>query len=474
MLARLKRINFIARVDERLLSGVLIAMCILSYVLLFGHFRVDEYDDSAEIAFYYNAYVHHIFEDVAFSETPKPRFTMAAQTVFNGWVMSRVGWTKAAIHVINLGWMALASIAWWLLGRKFLEGRKGAALLFVVLLFGTEAMMGAAYKGRPDALTFLLESLAVLAYVSGWPLPAGFLLIAAFETHPIGLIGAFYMAAVELHRALATRRVAPAVRNMALGAVGVALGVGYYFWLHPVTPGALIEFLRNDAGPGINPLYAHFFQRAGLRFLPELAITLGAFAIALGKRRTLATRLPFTIFCVLTASSFLILRGNFHYATFYYPAFALLIVDVAFEIGWQKYLMAGAALYFAAYYGALLYHNRGIDEPYLQRSYMEMAAKVPDHVLVLAPPGAWFAFKEKDYRYYRRAPWLEAYRGKAYLILNDAQPPLPEFLACMPEPEEWKSLDRFTYLGANIELYAVELRGCRQPVGASRIQGRRT
>jgi len=471
MLALLKRIRFVARMDERALLLILIAVCVLSYALLFGRYRADEIDDNWSMSFYYNAYVHHVLDDVAFTDTPKPRYTMAAQTLFNGWVMSRVGWTKAAIHAINLGWMALAAMVWWLLGRKLLEGRKGAALLFVVLLFGCEAMMGAAYKGRSDALTFLFDSLALLAYVSGWPVAAGFLVIAAFETHPIGLIGVFYMAAVELHRGVADRRVLPALHNVALGAAGVAAGLVYYFWLHPVRPGALIEFLRNDAGTGTNPLFAHFLQRAGLRFLPELAITLGAFTLALIRRRTLAARLPFTIFCVMVASSFLIRRGSFHYATYFYPAFALLIVDVARESPWQKHLTALAIVYFAAYYGALLYHNRNIDEAYYQRSYAEMAAKVPDHVLVLAPSGAWYAFKDKEFRFYLRTPWLAAYRGEAYLIVDDAQPPPLELLACLPEPAEWKSLDRFTYLGAKIELYAVELNGCRQPGGAGRAVG---
>ncbi|HUJ73486.1 MAG TPA: hypothetical protein VL359_01455 [bacterium] len=451
--------------SQRALLTLLILVCLLSYALLFGRYRIEEVDDAWLMSMYYNAYTHHILEDVVFGDTPHARFTMASQIFINGLVMTRTGWSKAAIHSINLAWMALAALIWWRIARRVLGRGNQAALLCVVLLFSCEAMMGAAYKGRPDAMAFACASAAVLAYLSAWPVAAGFLLIVAFEVHPVALIAVAYMVGLELHDLLRARAAWPTVRNVLLGALGVLIGLGYYFLLHHVTPLQLLQFLRNDAGTGVNPLYAHFFRRGGLRFLPELAVIVAAFALALRRWRVLARRPAFLMFCVAVLSSFLILRGNFHYAIYFYPAFALLIVDVALELGWQKGLALTASVYFACFYAALLYHNRTIDEAQVQRSYTALALQVSGDKPVFGPPNAWFALKDKGYRYFWRKAGVETLRGPAYLIVSTANPPWADLLACLSPPETWTRLDRFAYAGARISLYAVQAQGCREPPG---------
>jgi hypothetical protein len=452
--------NVSFRVDKKAALLALAAVCLLAYALLFGRYRIEEVDDAWYLSYFYNKYVHGSGEDIAFADTAKANFFMAAQIAINGPLLSYFGWSKAVIHTINLAWMALAAASWWAIGGKVLGGGWKTRLVFVALLFASEAMIGAAYKARSDAMAFALASGAILLYAWDWPFLAGFLLLVGFETHPIALVGAVYLIGLAAHSFVQTRDGRALLRRAVLGGVGALCGVGYYFLLHRVSPAELIAFLRNDAGAGVNPLYSHFFLRAGMRFVPELGVVLLAFVIAVTKRDVFVRRPSFLLFGVVTLSSLLMTRGNFHYAIFYYPALVLLVVDVANTMRWRTFLALGAALYFLAFHGALLYRNRHIDEAELQSSYRALAGKIAPDKLVFGPPNAWFALKEQ-YRYPTRSRWVESYRGGAYLIVNDANPPPADFLACVSPRQAWRDQGGFRYAGQAIELYEVEFRGCR-------------
>ncbi len=458
--------------DDRVFAGALVAVLVLSYAACFSRYRVEELDDAFYNSFVYGKSQLGIEDDIVFHEISVPHYLMASQIAIHAPVLRAWGWKRPVTRALNLAWVALSAVLWLPIAKRLLQRDDAWVPAFVAALFLCETVMGTAYKARPDAMALFFASLAILCYLRRWPLLAGLAVIVGMETHPIAVVSLAYMAGFALHRLFTAPERAWIPRELAWGTLGVLLGLPYYFWLHPISPAQVYTFL-STAKHGYNPLYTHFFDRAGYRFLPELAVFLAAFGIALAHWRTFIRRPAFLVFCTVAASNFLIRRDVMHYATFFYPALVALAVDVALQLKWQKQLALAAALYFLAFYSALAWHFRKVDDAGLVRSYTAMATHVPAGAVVFGPPNAWFVFKER-LRGTIYTPWQDEVLGPAYLVHNEAYPTPEAFLACVEPASSWGLVDQFTYADSPIKLYTIQVKACSRdphsscPCGAAR------
>jgi hypothetical protein len=414
--------------------GLWAAAVVGVYAALHGLYRPENGDDAWTLSFLHNYRTRGIEYDLTFTgredaggQNGLELFGKVQDAVYSP-LLERTGWSRASAHWLSTALMALACLGWG--GIVANRTGSGGAGVFTALAMATlEPFFAAANQARPDALAFLLATLALWLFLRRRGVLAGFLAVLAFETHPMGAMGAFYVAAGVVSEWLAGGEARQSLKwRVADLLLGGLLGAGVYVGLHwahwPKLAGLVSG--ANPTPPGAF-LYEYFFRTKYLRHLPELALIATAL-VAFGARGAWRRHAFASGLLALTALSLLFLRrSNFHYAIYVYPAF--LVVGVA-VLALPNRLGLGAvalAALLLPQYGLAWKMNRDFDfDAYVGR----LQASVPnDGAPILGNPNAWFAFREREFYAYEYTPaaFERLELKRFYLVENRAFAAEPRF-----------------------------------------------
>ena len=371
-----------------------------TYVLLHGIYRPENTDDAWSLSFAHN-YVHRgITYDMNFGMSHRgvALFGKGHACVY-GRVLDTVGWNKSNAHLISAAFMLLSAGVWHRIAIKLGYGRRQAGALALLMLL-VEPFFGAANQARADAMTFFLDSLALLLFVCRLDLLSGLCATAAVENHPMGVMSLLYILALGMSQArtlLADRKTL--ARRAGFFFLGLGIGAAGYLCLHGRFVHYVSEvFRKENLGQGArvgNFLVEYFLRTKYYRHLPELVLILASLGVFLAHRRYRQRPFPLILLGVMLGSTILIRHPSFHYAVYVYPAF-LLIVMSAFPSPRQ---LAGALLtamiLLVPQYAFVFYKNHDHSFP---RYVREIHSAVPDDGLpVIGRANDWFAFLDRPF-----------------------------------------------------------------------------
>jgi hypothetical protein len=404
------------------------------YAALNGIYRPENGDDAWTLSFLHNYRTRGIEYDLTFTgredaggQNGLELFGKVQDAVYSP-LLERTGWSRASAHWLSAVLMLAACVGWGVIVAN--RSGSGPAGVFVALAMAMlEPFFAAANQARPDALAFLLATLALLCFLKRVGVLAGFLAALAFEAHPMGAIGAFYVAAGIVSEWFAGGDARDSLKwRTADLIVGGLLGAGVYVGLHwphvAKLPGLLTG--ENPTAPGAF-LYEYFFRTKYLRHLPELALIIAVLAVYFARgdwrRHAFATSL-----LILTVLSLLALRRpNFHYAIYVYPALLVVAAGVLERTGRVSLGAAALAALLLPQYGMVWHMNRGFD---FGTSLERLRAAVPDDgTPVVGNPNAWFAFREREFyaHEYKPASFEGLGLKRFYLVENRAFAAEPRF-----------------------------------------------
>jgi hypothetical protein len=389
-------------------AGLLIAAAVAVWVALFGCMRPHNEDDAWSLSCAYN-YLHKgIARDFVYADGPAEGVGMGTElfgithAYLYGAVLDRVGWSKNAAIGISAILMILALPLWYGTLRRHGYERV-RALIFCGMMALAEPVVSAGQTARPDALAFLLVSLAVWLAAGERYLLAGVAAGLAFETHAMGLMAIPLVGAVVLASSV-DRSIRPAARSIVRKAApfvaGGLIALAYYLLLH----GANLRLFALDVSAGNassvagdNALFRFFCTTRYFRNVPELILFVVCAALFVIRGR--ARERPFAswMFVCSLLAVVVLRRPNFFYALYFYPAFLLLLVEAGRSNRWLAavaILWLGLALPRYVVDWRLTRHQADVSG-YLAKVQKAVPA---DGLPVFGGVNDWFAFKEREFR----------------------------------------------------------------------------
>jgi len=302
-----------------------------------------------------------------------------------------LGWSRNVAHLPSC-LLVLATVALWQHILETALASRLAGLVGAVILGASPPFLGAATQPRPEALAFFFISLAIwLAQRNRW-VAAGLLNALAFECHPAGALGVFWVLPF-LYVLDGQRRRAGSARFL----LGLTAGSLVYVLLHfrflGTLPHALLAGSEASGRTG-HFLAEYFFKTRYLRHVPEFVI----FALAgIGLFRSGHDRktLGDWPWCVaLGAGALLFARPIIHYTVYLYPLFlcwTLLLATRTKVVG--KVLLCGLLAIDLGIVGVIWVRNHNFSSAELSQAFVRAIPQ--DGLAVVGPPEAWFALKDR-------------------------------------------------------------------------------
>ncbi|MFH0878506.1 MAG: hypothetical protein V2A34_02225 [Lentisphaerota bacterium] len=389
---------------DRLLIGACLLAVLLVYYGLHGLYRPENMDDAWFLSFAHHHIVNGIETDVTFGTKPGyggyggVALFGKTFTYLYGHALNLAGWTKSNAHLISTMCLVISALCWVSILQSLKFGRR-LSLFFGLAMLLVEPFFGAANQARPDALSFLMVSAALLCFLCRrWGI-SGFLAAVAVEIHPIGVYALVFIASAAAARLISGEaQKARQVRMPLWFAAGMGVGGLYYLALHGMNLGLLPAVMSqgNTGGSQVNNiLFEYFFKTKHMRHIPELVAILACAFIFIFKRYHRENAFVPVFLAASVLFTFVIQRPNFMYAIYVYPAFLLLILWV-FERHGRLGLAAGLLLAcLLPQFGLVYWQNRHWDmEKYLaQVRSLTPAESVP----MVGRPNDWFAFVDRPF-----------------------------------------------------------------------------
>jgi hypothetical protein len=375
---------------------------IIIYHILQLNYRLAEIDDTWWISFSYNFFHHGITYDLISGSNV---FSAGVQhfgktySFLIGVFLDFFGWTKPSSYFLSLLFIFGGFISWYFILRRFQYSRE-LCVTFCVTGLLLDPFFSAAVSARSEAFVFLVSSLAFLLFVFDRYFESMAVAWIGLETHPIGAVAFFLMAAAfwaprPLH--LPPR---PKIsRIWILSSAGFGLGALYYLLLHSDGLAQLPQSLLSQnqlSGQSVqNFMFDYFFHSKYHRHLLELALLVFCAWEFFRYKIFLKDPLIITLSISLLLFTLIFRRPQYHYALYFYPAF-LLIVARVFEARWNLRWMVWGFLAALLPQYAFAYHlNQGYDYNLEIRTYQKMIPE--DSLPVMGGPDAWFAFPGRDF-----------------------------------------------------------------------------
>lgn len=380
---------------------LLLLLAVALYFILHNIYRVANVDDAWSLSFAYNYLFKHISSDVTFGATTGGCGVMyfgKTYAYLYGAILDALGWTKSNALYISTLFVGLSSIVWYFIIWRLTRLRK-FAFIFAVLMVIIEPFFEAANEARPDALTFLLVSIAFLAIIEHKPFLAGITAMVAFETHPMGIIAFFYV-----FSAIVTNIIkygfpkGKIVSKTILFIMGVGLGILYFFLLHYHFLGTLVRSVTasNTSHQVFSNLFTGYFFNTGYaRHLPELLLILISMTVFIKRKYYQSNPHVLVLLVVLTGLLLFVKRPNFRYIIYIYPVFLLLILETFRRLNRLKLaVLIYMVLILPPYTCAFVYHRNYNQTVYIHK----IETAVPhDQLPVVGGSDDWFAFKERRF-----------------------------------------------------------------------------
>ena len=148
------------------------------------------------MSFLYNYVNNNITTDLNFGDPLNGvQFFGKLHAILVGLILNTLGWTRTNGHILSIIFMGIGLITWFFILRS-LDFSIEFSLSFVFLSFLLDPFFTAATSTRLEAFEFLCLSLAMAALLFRWYIAAMLIAWLAIESHPVGLITFFYLAAL--------------------------------------------------------------------------------------------------------------------------------------------------------------------------------------------------------------------------------------------------------------------------------------
>ncbi len=389
--------------SDWIIISLYLAATLTIYVLLHGIYRPENMDDAVFLSFAHNHVVGGVEEDLCFGARAGSggyggvTFFGKTFTYLYGYLLNLLGWTKSQAHLISTSMAFFGALTWVAILRDLGFSRR-LTVFFALTLLIAEPFFGAANQARPDALVFFLASLALLFFVHGRFVAAGFLAVVSMEVHPVGIISFLWTAAA----AWAMLRSSPPLERItgsAMGwrlAVGPGLGVLYYLALHHRNLGGIFEAVAGgNAGGVYSILIEYFFKTKYHRHLPELALFLSCALWFFGKRLYRENKFIPALIVAVLAFAAVIQRPSFMYMIYVFPAFLLLVLWTSERSRRLGTLALLWLVYLVPQYAFVYVQNHDWD---FSKYVAAVQQAVPsDRTPVIGRYNDWFAFMNRPF-----------------------------------------------------------------------------
>jgi hypothetical protein len=387
----------------RMLFSCCAISIVLVYVFLQSIYRPNNVDDGWSLSLLYNYVNNDIPTDLNFGDPLNGvQFFGKIHAVFVGLILNTLGWTRTNGHILSIVFMGIGLITWFSILRS-LDYSIEFSLSFVLLSFLLDPFFTAATSTRLEAFEFLCISLAMAALLFRWYTVAMLIAWLAIESHPVGLITFFYLAALffssqSLLRSFIENKTSVTLKTL----LGFLIGACGFYLFHHEAIVQLPSLLRQKNIPldikAYGPLYYYFFETKYYRHLPELALFLIAFFLFFKKgfyRRDNFT-LIFMIF--MAVGAVFMRRPNFHYTLFFYPVLLILLLRTSEAMGRLKVTFLFLLLFLLSQYLFVYINNHSFD---FQKESQALIMTVPkDSRSVIGNGNCWFSFYNRSFYFY--------------------------------------------------------------------------
>jgi hypothetical protein len=398
---------------------------LLVYFFLPGHYRPYDLDDPWLLSLSYNYVNKGISTDLSFGDPGNGvQFYGKIHAYLIGIPLNALGWTRLNGEILSILFMLAALALWMAILQKSKFSRElSAAFALTALLL--DPFFSSATSTRSEAFVFLLLSLSVLLFKNRYYFGSMLTTWFAIETHPIGILIFFYLAAVYAseppeHKFLFQK---PNRRTIFLLS-GFTLGAACFYLLHADTLSGLAATLMEKNTPknipSYGPLFDYFFKTKYLRHLPELALFLAALMLFLKNRLYKTERFIWFLLLSTIVACFCVRRPNFHYAVFFFPAILLLILRTSQILGHLRTVIIFLAVLLLPQYGFVYWKNKDFD---LQKGIQAVKTAVPaDGLPIVGNSNEWYAFYDRSFYYQDYWTGLRNLGLKDFYLVQDGDP----------------------------------------------------
>ena len=417
--------------SHRVLSIYLVVLYFVSiltiYIFLNNNYRPHDIDDVWSLSFIYN-YLHYgSLGDICFGGYGNGiGFFGKIHAFLVGHLLNLLGYTKTSAHLLSILFLGIGLGIWGVfLGR--LGIRRDLRVIFLLCAPLFEPFFTAATSTRTEAFEFMLCALSALLFTRRNYFLSMLVLWIGIESHPIGVVGFFYLAAAFIAQPADHPLLVQKPRQGWIGLVlGFALGFALFCFLHTQILGSFPAILAGKNSPdgtiALGPLFDYFFRTKYLRHLPEFLLFLLAIVIFGAKKIYRAEKGIRALLLATMAAALFIHRPNFHYTLFFYPALLLVTIKVADTLRLLKPLLILFLALLIPQYAFVYEQNRDFN---FSREIQVMKESIPkDGLPVLGPPNAWFAFYDRPFFHQGYDTGLQDLGLGTFYLITDPHWPL--------------------------------------------------
>lgn len=394
-----KRLLLSIRSNWQIVLLALVAL--IAHFALRGIYKPNSVDEPWTLSFIRNYWGHGIETDISFGNqlTEQGQNGLAhfgkIQALVYAPILSAADWDREIAHAISFMLIVLSVMLWYRIFSRVC-GSRATAIVATLLVCISEPVIAAANSARPEALTFLLVSGAVLASLKRRHFIAGLCTALAVEVHPMGVTALIYIAAAHLSEhelSRAGRRLSGAALRTGAGVLAGALA---YVVLHLGALMSLSDAIRSNNSGGIGASFVRYtFDSAYFRHVPEFLLFVAVLFVFLWRRLYRQHRLAVWSLVAAAGSMLILQRANHNYMIYYVPIFIFLLVLVADHL---RKRWAAALLFFALMlpqYAITYAQNRYFD---IGGYVLRMRSALPPAATpVVAEPNGWFAFYDREF-----------------------------------------------------------------------------
>jgi len=431
-----------------LFLAVFLFLTLIIYYLLHGRYVLYNGDDAWTMTRLYHYSKTGINMDTIFrAVTTDERvqiFNQLFNVIYTGYLQV-FGWTKSNAHILCTAFMFGATLVWYHI-IKALKFSNTLAVIFALTMLLFPAYFGTANLIRTDPMTFFLSAVCFLLFIKKRYFWSAFVGLMAVETHPMGIIAAFYILAYVSANWKYFFGKDQEWRKVLLPAVaGVGLGIAYYVALHwHVLSWERFEKTlldnRNNAKELPSYLITYFAQTEWYLHLWELFLLLGTIIWYIAKRGWRTQPIVWTLLLMMILSTFVTGRPNRVYMVFIFPAFQLMLLYTAEQAGKLKMWTFLLMVLFILHYGNVYRMNHSFNHGAVHK---KTEALIPDKSIpVVGMADNWFPAKDhKFHLIYNSINDLVDQPFKAFYLIEN------EYLHIAPfsiKIEEWALEEKLT------------------------------
>ena len=395
----------------------LILLALVIYVFVSPYYRIYNSDNAWTLSFGYNWLNYGIETDVLMNDGSGVTLSGKIGLFIYIHLLELIGFTKYKAFLISGIFYIISLPIWWQILKTVGFDRK-IKISFTLAMLVIEPLYNLSHQSRLDSLTFLLVSVTILLFIQKRFFLSAFACMLAFETHFVGILGAFYCLAYLLANPLHIfENKRQAIKSFSLLLVGGLCGVTIWFMLHQDYIMQYFTFIRQETGRQSwlesNSLLSYFFLTKYYRHLPELLLIIGSLVIFIKSgfyKKGGHFRFALTSSVLVVVVTLIFPRGNPLYMAFYYPAFLMLIFSVFYE--YKKIWLINViwfCLLLPQYFGVY----------YLEKDYpgwtnyvnnIETNALVHENAPLYGNYDMWFIYKDRSavFFHYIRLPEADA------------------------------------------------------------------